>query len=316
MEILLKEHADLSDSALFYFHRGIPILERAVIRDMKSRFLVTGDKCLELFRLERGGYSYGCYFVGDAIKNEDKFTFSRRILYFVNCHEHGSIEFVLCVNLITGKEILLEYLNGVFRRDLLSWHLDAIIGRTYIHLFNKEVSSKYRLIGYTTNVGYRGEVLTKPLFIELMLEDAQTRVDDIFKEVKLRKRKQISRASTPPFYTKFVIKRVSSVIALSDFLVSALSIKPDTCVLLRFRLNRVYFSFVNLDGDEKTVHLRIRKSSYAHVRKLDAKKFPIVIYLHQLSRIDLISLLDNDVEYELSSLPEFFESNYWYQLIN
>lgn len=319
MEILLKENKVLNDSEIFYFNEGNHIQDDALISEIKQNLIRKSEiQYSKLFQIEKNDFHYGCYFIGGEINEEDKIRFSKRIRYFIRCREQGSVEFILCISLITKREILLEYLNGFFQRRAPDHYLHAILERAYVHLFNKEVHSKYRFIGYSTNVGFGGEVLTKPLFVQLMQEDVKKRVLSLFGlSRKTVRRGDTGISSAPPsFYDKFVVKRINSVIALSDFLVTTLTIKPQTYVLLRLRLNRIYFAFLNIDNDEYDIHLHVNKSSYARIKNFDTRKFPMVIYLKYVLRIDLFLLLENEVEYELDPSPEFFENNYWYRLID
>lgn len=311
MEILIKENRLLKDSELFFFEQGIPINNDVQLVQAKALVVSLSEESFcKIFNGTSDEYAYTCRSTVELVELEKK-RIAKRILYFIRCRDQGSREFVLCTNLITKKEIFVEYINGNFQQKLTSPYIQVIIERKPTHLFRLEVD-KYQIIGYTLNVGLDNEILTKSIFTQLIQDDIKGRVVKLFNSTKGNNLKLLPLREL--HYDAPIVKRYNDVVALSDFLVMTLEIKKDSYVLLREIKNDIFVSFLNLDDEEQDIHLKVNSTRYARRSFIDSTKFPLVIYLKYASRIDLFSFLEDETEYEVDLEPKSFEGNVWYRI--
>ncbi|NOT76995.1 MAG: hypothetical protein HOP08_18890 [Cyclobacteriaceae bacterium] len=311
MEILVRENKIFQDSELFFFENGFAISEHEQLEKARAFAISAKEESLfAVFTSSSEEFEYCCK-SPSKLEDLERKRIAKRILYFIRCRDSGSYEFVLCTNLITKKEQFLKYVNGIFQGKLTSQHLQALIERKPIHLFRFN-HEKYQVIGYTLNIGWDQEILTKPIFNRLIQEDIRERVNELFTST----RKAVPRvtAAKELFYKSSVIKRYNDVVALSDFVVATLELRRDSYVLLRDLRGEVFISFLNLDDEVFDIHLKVNSTRYARRPLIDSSQFPLVIYLKYASRVDLFSVLENEREYEIDLEPEYFEGNVWYRI--
>ena len=313
MEILVKENRAIRDSELFFFEQGFLLSDGDQLEYGKTVAISMAEKQLfEVFNFTSEEFEYDCQSSVDLDDIERK-RIAKRILYHIRCRDSGSHEFVLCTNRITKKEIFVKYVNGHFQGKLTPMHLKVLFERKSTHFFRIEID-KYQMIGYTMNVGLDMEILTKPIFSQLVQDDIKKRVSKLFAPAPKKAPAQL------PFkdcsYSTPVIKRFNDVIALSDFLVVSLEIKRDSYVLLRELKEEIFVSFLNLDDEVFDIHLKVNSTRYARRSFIDSNIFPLIIYLKYVSRVDLFSSLEDEIEYEIDLEPKYFEGNVWYQILN
>jgi len=313
MEILVKVNKTIQDSELFFFEHGFSLSNRDQLEQGKTLTISMAKVPLfKVFNFTSEEFEYDCQSSVDLDDTERK-RVAKRILYHIRCRDSGSHEFVLCTNQITKKEIFVKYVNGHFQGKLPTTHLQVLIESKPMHLFRIDID-KYQVIGYTMNVGLDMEILTKPIFSQLIQDDIKKRVSRLFAPAHKSALTQLP--FTDCSYSTPVIKRFNDVVALSDFLVASLEIKRDSYALLREFKEEVFVSFLNLDDEVFDIHLKVNSTRYARRSFIDSNIFPLIIYLKYVSRVDLFGFLEDEIEYEIDLAPKYFEGNVWYQIRN